>query len=127
MAFWQVHVQPKTNDEAWFGDDPQDHESLNFWARAVMGRHGQPPNETVPHLHRHFRAIDVDAALGFVEAMRALLLPPEAARVAHSLDADTFEKISSELSWWVPAFKNHLPYKFGLPLLNWQTAHKFIC
>lgn len=101
MAFWQAHVQPKTDDEAWFGDDPQDHESLNFWARAVMGHHGQPPNETVPHLHRHFRAIDVDAALGFVEAMRALLLPPEAARVAHSLDADTFEKISSELSWWV--------------------------
>lgn len=195
MTAWGWHFgkptfNPKTDHETWFGDDPEYYESLNFWARAVMGHHGQPPKETVPHLHRHFRAADVDAALGFTEAMRALLLPPEAARVAHSLDADTFDKISSELSWWVaglavladwigsnadifaycdtpqltlqdywhkalglaaqalsqsevvspgragrnalysnsfPPFRSHRPCKFGLPLLNWQTAHKFIC
>lgn len=101
MAFWKAQVQPKADCETWFGDDPEYGEGLDFWARAVTGHHGQPPMESVSHMSRHFNPQDVDAALDFADAMRTLLLPAQAAQVATTLDAEAFELVSRELSWWL--------------------------
>lgn len=101
MAFWNEQVQPKAGREAWFVDDPEYAKGLDFWARAVTGHHGQPPLESVTHFGRHFNPQDVEAALEFADAMRALLLPTQAASVATALEAEAFELVSCELSWWV--------------------------
>ena len=101
MVFWSAHVQPQAQREAWFSDNPEYAEGLDFWARAVTGHHGQPPLEHVSHLGRHFNPKDVDAALDFAGAMRTLLLPRQAAGVATALDANAFELVSRELSWWL--------------------------
>ncbi|MBP8141081.1 MAG: CRISPR-associated helicase Cas3' [Acidovorax sp.] len=101
MAFWSGYVHPQAQREAWFGGNPQYDEGLDFWARAVTGHHGQPPLERVSHLGRHFNPRDVEAALDFVGAVRALLLPAQAASVATALDGEAFELRSCELSWWV--------------------------
>ena len=101
MVFWAQQVRPKADCEAWFGDDPEYGEGLDFWARAVTGHHGQPPMEVVSHMGRHFNPRDAEAALDFATAMRTLLLTTQAADVATALDAETFELISRELSWWL--------------------------
>lgn len=101
MVFWKQQVRPKADCEAWFGGDPEYGEGLDFWARAVTGHHGQPPMEAVSHMGRHFNPRDAEAALDFAAAMRILLLTSQAADVAKVLDAETFELISRELSWWL--------------------------
>jgi len=101
MAFWTLHLKPRADREAWFGQDPEYGEGLDFWARAVTGHHGQPPMEPIGHVGRHFNPKDVDAALDFSDDMRALLLPTHAAAVATVMDAEVFELVSRELSWWL--------------------------
>lgn len=101
MGFWKEQVWPKVVREIWFGDDAEYSDGLDFWARAVTGHHGQPPIEHVSHMGRHFNPRDVDAALDFAGAMRSLLLPDQAAGVATALDAEAFELVSRELSWWL--------------------------
>ncbi len=101
MAFWTTYLKPRADGEAWFGDDPEYGAGLDFWARAVTGHHGQPPMESVGHMGRHFNPKDVEAALDFSSAMRTLLLPDQAAAVATAMDAEVFEMVSGELSWWL--------------------------
>jgi CRISPR-associated endonuclease/helicase Cas3 len=101
MKFWLDHLQPVIEAEGWFGDNAEVVDGLADWMRAMTGHHGQPPLSYVTHMSRHFRPQDTDAALGFVAAARALLLPARAARIASALDVETFNRVSKELSWWV--------------------------
>ncbi|MEO8298967.1 MAG: CRISPR-associated helicase Cas3' [Burkholderiales bacterium] len=99
LHVWQEHVQPRALDEGWFGDGAEF--GLPFWVRAVTGHHGQPPLNQVPFLADHFPDRERTAALAFVDAVRALLLPADAARLADRLGRDAFEHTSQQLSWWV--------------------------
>lgn len=101
MQFWSDHVQRRVEDDAWFGNDLDVFDGIQFWARAVTGHHGQPPLSQVDHLASHFRPRDVAAAQGFVDAMRELLLPAAAAAIPATVGAEAFERISRELSWWI--------------------------
>ena len=101
MQFWLDHVQPRAEDEGWFGDDVDLFDGLHCWARAVTGHHGQPPLNEVSHLSTHFRPRDVVATQEFVDAMRALLLPEAAAAMPGVIGAEAFEAASRGLSWWI--------------------------
>lgn len=101
MWLWEAAIRPVAQQEAWFGDDPSVGDGLRCWVRAVMGHHGQPPIEQDRALHSHFRPQDIDAAVGFVRGVRALLLTPEAAALPGQLDAEAFLELSGELSWWI--------------------------
>lgn len=101
MWLWASVVQPFVKQEAWFGDDAEIGEGLLYWARSVMGHHGQPPIEQSHALHRHFRPQDIEAAIEFVRSVRALLLPSEMVMFPRRFDVDAFCEISQELSWWM--------------------------
>lgn len=101
MQFWTDHVQPRAQEQGWFGNDVDYFDGIAFWVRAVAGHHGQPPLNEVPFMDDHFRPRDVAAVQSFVDAMRTLLLTPAAASVPHAHDAIGFLKVSKELSWWV--------------------------
>ena len=101
MQFWTDQVQPRAEVEEWFGDDLDVFDGIQCWARSVTGHHGQPPPSQVDHLASHFRPRDLAAAQWFVDAMRELLLPAEAAAIPATVGAEAFERISRELSWWI--------------------------
>lgn len=101
MQFWTDQVQLRAEDGAWFGDDPNVFDGIQCWARAVTGHHGQPPLSQVDHLASHYRPRDIVAAQGFVDAMRELLLSEGAAAIPARFDAEAFERISRDLSWWI--------------------------
>lgn len=101
MQFWTDHVQPRAEDEAWFGDDLDAFDGILCWVRAVTGHHGQPPLSQVEQMARHYRPRDVVAGQAFVDAMRELLLPAGAAAVPADVGAQAFERVSRELSWWI--------------------------
>ncbi|MCX2865659.1 CRISPR-associated helicase Cas3' [Paucibacter sp. PLA-PC-4] len=100
MQCWSEHILPLAEGEGWFGIDSDIDEGLASWARAVTGHHGQPPLNSVPHLQRHFRQQDTEAAKLFATEARQLLLTPDAASLP-SRSGTRFEKVSRELSWWV--------------------------
>jgi len=101
MQFWLDHVEPRAEQEAWFGEGVDLFDGVHCWARAVTGHHGQPPLSEVRRLSSHFRPRDVVATQEFVDAMRALLLPEAAAAMPGVIGAECFEKASRELSWWI--------------------------
>lgn len=101
MQFWTDHVQPRAEDQAWFGDDLDAFDGIQYWVRAVTGHHGQPPLNDVGHMASHYRPRDVAAAEAFVDAMRELLLPAGAAAMPAAVGAQAFERASRELSWWI--------------------------
>jgi CRISPR-associated endonuclease/helicase Cas3 len=101
MQLWRDHIEPRAEAEAWFGDDIDVFDGIQCWAQAVTGHHGQPPLSQVTHLGTHFRPRDVDAAQAFTDAMRELLLPAGSAALPTCMDAEAFERISRELSWWI--------------------------
>lgn len=101
MQFWSDHVQPRAEEQRWFGSDVDYFDGIDYWVRAVTGHHGQPPLNEVHFMEDHFRPRDVVAVDSFVDAMRTLLLTPAAASLPHAQDATTFLDLSKELSWWV--------------------------
>ena len=101
MHFWTDHVQPRAEQQGWFGGDIDYLDGIGYWVRAVTGHHGQPPLSEVHFMQDHFRPRDVAAALSFVDAMRSLLLTPAAASLPQVLGAVGFLRASKELSWWV--------------------------
>ncbi|MBN8492951.1 MAG: CRISPR-associated helicase Cas3' [Burkholderiales bacterium] len=101
MHVWLEHVQPRAEQQGWFGSDLDYFDGITYWARAVTGHHGQPPLSEVRFMAEHFRPRDVSAVHSFVDAMRELLLTLAAAGVPQSHDAVRFLKLSQELSWWV--------------------------
>lgn len=101
MWLWDEDLRPVAQQERWFGGDPDTLVGLQYWIRAVMGHHGQPPIEQRRSVGIHFRGRDRAAAGDFVAAMRHLLLTPAAAALPAEIGADAFELVSQELSWWV--------------------------
>lgn len=101
LWLWTTALQPIADEEAWFGSDPETADGTQFWVRAVMGHHGQPPIEESRSFSSHFRAQDVHAGVAFAKAARALLLTPEAAALPSRFDAEVFLQNSKELSWWM--------------------------
>ena len=113
MHLWSKKIELIAQDNAWFGADPDVFDGISCWVRAVTGHHGQPPLNKVdrllsPHhdngkddVQFHFRQRDAVAAQGFAQAVRDLLLTPQAAAIPSAVDAVAFERISRELSWWM--------------------------
>ncbi len=101
MHFWTDHVQPRAEQQGWFGSDSDYLDGIAYWVRAVTGHHGQPPLSEVHFMQDHFRPRDAAAAQLFVDAMRSLLLTPAAASLPQVLGAIGFLKASKDLSWWV--------------------------
>lgn len=135
MWLWDEDLQPVAQQGHWVGDDPDTFVGLQYWIRAVMGHHGQPPIEQRRAVGTHFRGRDRAAAGEFVAAMRDLLLSPAAAALPAEVGADEFELVSQELSWWVAGLMvlsdwigsniDFFPYSDNteLPLAEyWQVA-----
>lgn len=101
MNFWQEYVEPRAEEEGWFGKNLDLSYGIQFWVRAVTGHHGQPPLNDVERLRSHFDANDTVAALEFSGAMRSMLLPADAPGVLAGIDAVAFERASQEVSWWI--------------------------
>lgn len=122
LLLWMSRLARVAADRAWFGPQTADAmEAWHWWARAVIGHHGQPPLEGRRPLGRHFDQEAVDAALCFAEAARALLLPePPPFDFA---DAERLEQASRALSWWLAGLavmadwigsnQDHFPYCAG--------------
>ncbi len=102
MLFWMDALRDRVIAEAWFGDNSLDlADGLDFWVRACAGHHGQPPTEG-DHWGQHFDTRqDGDAAMAFVDCMRALFLDAELASAIAAQDPTAFWRTSQELSWWL--------------------------
>ncbi|AGX87508.1 hypothetical protein [Candidatus Symbiobacter mobilis] len=100
LVLWHQKVQLAAECQGWFGDDPDVVYGIEFWAGAVMGHRGQPLAHSEVPLHRYFLPRDVDAALGYADALRSLFLPDSLPLLVHDLDAEAFERSSRERSWW---------------------------
>lgn len=101
MWLWDAAVYPIAEQDAWFGCDSEVADGLQYWVRAVMGHHGQPPIEQARAVRTHFRDQDTQAAVEFVRIARALMLTTDASELPSKLGADAFLEISQELSWWM--------------------------
>jgi CRISPR-associated endonuclease/helicase Cas3 len=135
---WEEVLWPLVEKEDWFGlhTDRQAgqswHRGFAFWARAVTGHHGRPPQEESRKLRHYFSSIDQQAALAFCRTARDLLLMDV---VLETLpDAQTFREQSVKRSWWLAGIAvladwigsnvNYFPYRdTPIPLVDyWQTA-----
>lgn len=102
MLFWTSVVRQRVVAEHWFGPASFDlADGLDYWARACTGHHGQPPTEGGDWRQHFDRHEDLEAALGFVEAMRHLFLAEDVVDAIGRQDPTQFWRVSRELSWWV--------------------------
>ena len=102
MLFWSEVLRERVVDQAWFGANSDElAHSLDCWARACTGHHGQPPTGG-GHWAQHFdRHEDRAAALAFADAMRAMFISPELAGHIGEQDTSAFLAASQQLSWWM--------------------------
>ena len=102
MLFWKDKLSERATDETWFGPETEWYEcGLDYWARTVTGHHGQPPQED-GSWYRHFHRHDDPAAIfEFTTDIRNLLFGDKKATVPTTLDAESFERASQGLSWWI--------------------------
>ena len=106
MLFWKEVLCDHVFAEAWFGPQSQEQsqnmaDSLDGWARACTGHHGQPPTEG-DHWRQHFDPLqDRDAALAFAEAMRRQFITTDVASAIAAQEPHSFLAASTELSWWL--------------------------
>lgn len=103
MAFWREALSAQVLQEAWFGPDTEDlMYGLMYWARAVTGHHGQPPDESICSLAPHFhRSIDEPAAAAFAVQMKDRFLSGIDFTQGCFANAKGFLRESMRLSWWV--------------------------
>ena len=102
MLFWRELLSDVAVDQCWFGGATDSLlDGLDWWARAVMGHHGQPP-ETASGWPQHFdRRDDRNAILSFVGELRGLFFGNGESCLAANVTPATFERLSRDLSWWV--------------------------
>jgi CRISPR-associated endonuclease/helicase Cas3 len=102
MLFWADVLRDRLIAEDWFGDQTVDlADGLDCWVRACTGHHGQPPMEG-DHWGQHFDTRqDREAAMAFVDDVRALFLHAELVAAIAALDPRAFWRTSQELSWWL--------------------------
>jgi CRISPR-associated endonuclease/helicase Cas3 len=134
---WAGPVRKLAYQECWFGADTAEYgDGLDYWAQAVTGHHGQPP-EAGGFWETHCnRREDRDAVFGFIGEMRALLLDEAASAIPIRMSAAEFELASKELSWWMAGIAvladwlgsntTFFPYdRPSIPLADyWQQARE---
>jgi CRISPR-associated endonuclease/helicase Cas3 len=95
MLVWREVLSEVAADQSWFGPETESQlEGLDWWARAVTGHHGQPPEASTgwgQHFDKHD---DREAILEFVAELRGLFL-----RMA----SHPFRRASTRLSSGKPA------------------------
>lgn len=122
LLLWMDRLARAAAKGAWFGPQTADAmEAWHWWARAVIGHHGQPPLEGRMSIARHFDQDAIQAALSFAEEVRAFLLPEPPPFEA--IDAERLELASRALSWWLAGLavladwigsnQDHFPYRTG--------------
>lgn len=133
---WREWLCDIALEEMWFGGSSNSLLSgLDFWAGAVTGHHGQPPEAPVsPNLCDFFTKGDRMAVQQLVTEIRPLLLPESSAGILTSIDEDAFERESLGLSWlfsgiavladWLGSNTTYFPYVTEqLPLDEyWKAA-----
>jgi len=102
MLFWREVLSDVAAVQHWFGPETElQLEGLDWWARAVTGHHGQPPEASTgwgQHFDKHD---DREAIIEFVTELRGLLFTDGVASIPPSLDPAEFWQTSRDLSWWV--------------------------
>lgn len=122
LLLWKQRLSKHAVAQGWFGARTADAmEAWHWWARAVIGHHGQPPLERRLFPRDHFDEEDIRAASNFAEAVRALLLPEPPP--FESVDVEHLELASRALSWWLAGLavmadwigsnQDHVPYRAG--------------
>lgn len=102
MLFWQEVLSDVAVNESWFGPGTELHlDGLNWWARAVTGHHGQPPEVSAGWGQHFHKQNDREAILDFVTELRALFFPKGLPSVCADIDASKFWQLSRDLSWWI--------------------------
>jgi len=102
MLFWQEVLGDVAVNESWFGPETELHlDGLNWWARAVTGHHGQPPEVSAGWGQHFHKQNDREAILDFVTELRALFFPKGLPSVCADIDAGEFWQLSRDLSWWI--------------------------
>ena len=136
MLFWREVLSEVVTDQAWFGPETELLlEGLNWWARAVTGHHGQPP-ETSTGWGQHFdKRDDREAILQFVAELRDLFFIDGLAPTSPNADASEFWQTSRDLSWWVAGLTvladwlgsntDYFPYRtVAMPLAEYWAQAK---
>ncbi len=102
MLFWKDALSAQVIDAAWFGPNTERLAyAMDWWARACMGHHGQPPTEG-DSWKQHFDAsADHAAALQFADAARQHFITTDVAQAIGALDPKAFLAASLEMSWWL--------------------------
>lgn len=103
MMFWRESLSTRVTQEAWFGPDTEGlMYGLVFWARAVTGHHGQPPEESRRDLGTHFQSgYDLPAANEFAAQMKDTFLRGLDFNQGCFSSPKAFLHESRRLSWWV--------------------------
>ncbi|MFZ5757722.1 MAG: CRISPR-associated helicase Cas3' [Pseudomonadota bacterium] len=98
---WKRWLEQECLKDRWFGPGTEALEhGLSFWARAVTGHHGQPPEERGRVvIEDHFTAHDKKAIRQFTGEMMQLFLG-DSAEAIFQLDKASFERAGKDLSWW---------------------------
>lgn len=103
MLAWNEVLFKFSCEHEWFGAATEDYgDGLDWWARAITGHHGQPPKVGHARWGNYCDGReDREAVLAFAGDVRNLMLPDMAAASLMALDAENFEAVSKQLSWWV--------------------------
>lgn len=102
MLFWREVLSEEAVDQCWFGPETELLlEGFDWWARAVTGHHGQPPEASTGWAQHFDRHDDRKAILEFVAELRGLFFTDGIASIAPNTDASEFWQASRDLSWWV--------------------------
>ncbi|MER2542376.1 MAG: CRISPR-associated helicase Cas3' [Candidatus Accumulibacter phosphatis] len=102
MQFWSKPLMDYVKKDVWFGPQTGLYEcGLNYWARAVTGHHGQPPQEGGSWKANFHWQDDPYAILEFTTDIRALIFEDREAAIPTMLDPEAFELASQDLSWWM--------------------------
>ncbi|EXI76138.1 MAG TPA: CRISPR-associated helicase Cas3' [Candidatus Accumulibacter phosphatis] len=99
--FWTEVLRDKAAAESWFGARTSSAlKGLDWWARAVTGHHGMPPQPASDWLS-HFDRDDRAAICAFVAELLELFLPGEPPCLPSADGARRFSAASRDASWWL--------------------------
>jgi CRISPR-associated endonuclease/helicase Cas3 len=126
--FWHKHILNLLQDEGWLSvKSARSKRSINYWAMAVTGHHGQPPKLS-GGFDDHFSPQDCTAAEEFTNAVAGLFLGKQSELVEPEIPA------ARETSWWLAGLavlcdwlgsnRDYFPYQARQISLQeyWQQA-----
>jgi CRISPR-associated endonuclease/helicase Cas3 len=136
MLFWREVLSEVAADQCWFGPESElQLEGLDWWARAVTGHHGQPPEASTGWTQHFDRHDDREAILEFVAELRGLFFTDGIAAIPTGTDPTEFWQASRDLSWWLAGLTvladwlgsntDYFPYQTKeVPLAEYWTQAK---